>query len=96
MGKIFLSIIMMLSVLAQAKPSSRLQQPYQGSAQELVDAMNVVYPDLQLAVVQPATEAQVFIEIEALKAAIAGEQINGSLMHLACCDPRCGADRRCK
>lgn len=99
MGKIFaIAGFLMISCFAQAKSAAHLSQDaYRGSSQEQVDAMNIVFPDLELSVIQPASDEVALDEIEALKAVIAGQPIGGgSLIHLACCHPRCGGGPDCK
>ncbi|MGE0762099.1 MAG: hypothetical protein AB7N80_02355 [Bdellovibrionales bacterium] len=105
MHKISLSILSSIFVFwavfadtAQATLDSRSHTAalQETSANEVVDAFNVIYPDLNLSIAVPAKEAVLINELDSLRAILHRAPYNdGQLIHLACCSPACGNDKGC-
>ena len=87
-------MVIALCSLAEARSASLNEiNAAQRQSQNIVDAFNVIYPDLELAVAAPAAEAVLIKELEVLRSALHGTNTqNGILIHLACCAAACGGD----
>ena len=87
MKKFLICGLLLIGTTVFAKPSEHLT-----TADEIVTAFNESYPDLELAIVPPATDEAVAYELGVLASIIKGGAAveDGSLIHLACCAPACG------
>lgn len=83
----------LVSGMAEAKIATLSEIKGNSQAQSVIDAFNVIYPDLELAVAQPAADSVLINELEILKSSLHGVRTEpGTLIHLACCTAACGND----
>ena len=90
----FFSALVFMSLTLFANSShATTNNSNQSQSQQVIDAFNVIYPDLNLAVATPAPESVLIEELEVLRAALRNNPVeDGSLAHLTCCRPSCGRD----
>lgn len=59
----------------------------------VIDAFNVIYPELKVSVGQPAQETVLIRELAILRATLHGQTYQErQLLHLTCCSRACGSD----
>lgn len=67
------------------------------SSAEVVQSLNVTYPELTLRIIKPAQEEVLLGELSDLRDIMHGQKFSpGQLIHLACSAPACGNDGKGK
>jgi hypothetical protein len=95
MKALICTILMLAGSIASARAVERDIRPDSAkpAVDKVVEAFNIIYPDLSLSVQAPVQEDLALRELEVLRATLhGGAYKKGGLLQLACNHPACGGD----